>query len=493
MLFNSTIYIFAFLPVVFVGYFLLQKLAPPLVGKLWLVAASLYFYGYWNPKYLLLILASIAVNYAIGRGLHRARLLAADQPRSQRALLTVGVLFNLGLLGWFKYADFLIGNVNLALGSEVPLLHLVLPLAISFFTFQQIAYLVDCYRFDTQEYDFVSYCLFVCFFPQLIAGPIVHHREMMPQFVSRANTHVHWQNIGSGVLIFCIGLFKKVVIADTFALWANQGYADAGNLDLLEAWATSLSYTFQLYYDFSGYTDMAIGAALLFNIRLPLNFNSPYKATSIQDFWRRWHMTLSRWLRDYVYIALGGNRGTSFRLYFNLMATFVLGGLWHGAGWTFVVWGTLHGVALCLHRLWRQLGLRMPALAGWLLTFVFVHITWVFFRAEDVPTALAVLRGMAGMNGSGVVQALPWQALAALDADTLWALYDDWGILGGHGNLIFVALFALLAFTARNSNAIALNGHGFRLWHPVLATSALFAAIVLSIGSSAPEFLYFNF
>ena len=272
-------------------------------------------------------------------------------------------------------------------------------MAISFFTFQQIAYLVDSYRQETNEYDFLNYALFVTFFPQLIAGPIVHHKEMMPQFSSKWNLVKSYKNIALGIFIFSIGLFKKVVIADTFAIWATNGFDNAVTSHLLEAWATSLAYTFQLYFDFSGYTDMAIGAALLFNIKLPINFNSPYKAKDIQDFWRRWHITLSRFLRDYIYIPLGGSREGSFRTYTNLLATFILGGLWHGAGWTFVFWGFLHGLALLIHKVWKQLGYAMNSVLAWFITFNFVNIAWVFFRAKEWEDAIKVLKGMFGFNG----------------------------------------------------------------------------------------------
>lgn len=317
MLFNSPAYIFLFLPVVVLVFFTLNRWRLVYAGRLWLVAASLFFYGFWNPAYLSLIALSIMVNYTIGSALHRGgqRFVSATVAALPRkAVLAAGVVFNIGLLAYFKYADFLIANYNQLSGSSLNALNLVLPLAISFFTFQQIAYLVDSYQSDTREYDFLNYCLFVSFFPQLIAGPIVHHREMMPQFMRRRNAIVNFRNIATGLLIIALGLIKKIYVADSFAVWANAGFASDQPLGLLAAWGTSLSYTFQLYYDFSGYSDMAIGAALLFNIRLPLNFNSPYKATNIRDFWRRWHITLSRWLKDYVYIPLGGNRNGQSRL-----------------------------------------------------------------------------------------------------------------------------------------------------------------------------------
>lgn len=370
-------------------------------AKGFLVFASLFFYSWWNIAYLPIILSSMLFNYVIGNSLNDNY---GKIKINKKTLLSVGIVANLALLGYFKYADFFMENFNLAFDGSMPLLHLALPLAISFFTFQQIAYLVDSYRKETAEYDFLNYALFVTFFPQLIAGPIVHHKEMMPQFASKWNMVKNYKNIALGLFIFSIGLFKKVVIADTFAIWATKGFDHSEVLTLFEAWITSLSYTFQLYFDFSGYTDMAIGAALLFNIKLPINFNSPYKARDIQDFWRRWHITLSRFLRDYIYIPLGGNRVSSFRTYNNLMITFILGGLWHGAGWTFVFWGFLHGVALVIHRFWKQLGFTMNSILAWFITFNFVNIAWVFFRAKEWEDAVKVLKGMFGLNSFGQVE-----------------------------------------------------------------------------------------
>lgn len=306
MLFNSEIFIFLFLPVTFFIYFYLNSKRLTEASKGFLVVSSLFFYSWWNIIYLPLILISMVFNYVLGTSLSKE---TQHKKISRKQILIVGVLGNLSLLGYFKYSDFFIENFNLVLSTDIPLLHLALPLAISFFTFQQIAYLVDSYRGETKEYDFLNYSLFVTFFPQLIAGPIVHHKEMMPQFAQAKNKVKNYTNIALGLFIFSIGLFKKVVIADSFAVWATAGFDKAEMLTFFEAWFTSFSYTFQLYFDFSGYTDMAIGIALLFNIKLPINFNSPYKATNIQDFWRRWHITLSRFLRDYIYIPLGGNRG----------------------------------------------------------------------------------------------------------------------------------------------------------------------------------------
>ncbi|MDD4802561.1 MAG: MBOAT family protein, partial [Syntrophomonas sp.] len=396
MLFNSYEFIFLFLPICLIVYFLLNRFASGSAAKLWLVLASLFFYSWWNVIYLPLILLSIVVNYAVGTALVKS----SDRIRlTPKTILATGITFNLLLLGYFKYMDFFLTNINLVFSNDLPLLHIVLPLGISFFTFTQIAFLVDAYHSEAREYNPINYALFVTFFPHLLAGPILHHKEMMPQFESGENKALNYKNLAQGIFLFSIGLFKKVAIADTLALAANYGFDTAAALSLVEAWITSLSYTLQLYFDFSGYTDMAIGAALMFNIRLPINFNSPYKALSIQDFWRRWHMTLSRFLQKYVYIPLGGNRRGNINMYRNLMITFLLGGLWHGAGWTFVFWGFLHGAGLVIQRLWQKLNLRMHKWLAWFITFNFVNIAWVFFRAETWSSAIKVLTGMFGLSG----------------------------------------------------------------------------------------------
>jgi len=484
LLFNSYEFIFLFLPFSFFIYFFLLEKRLITGAKGFLVFASLFFYSWWNIAYLPLILVSMLFNYVIGNSLNEN----FQQVRvHKKSLLTFGVIANLALLGYFKYTDFFLENFNLAFDGSVPLLHLALPLAISFFTFQQIAYLVDSYRCETAEYDFLNYALFVTFFPQLIAGPIVHHAEMMPQFASKWNLVKNYKNIATGLFIFSIGLFKKVVIADTFAQWATAGFDQAEYLNLLEAWATSLSYTFQLYFDFSGYTDMAIGAALLFNIKLPINFNSPYKALDIQDFWRRWHITLSRFLRDYIYIPLGGNRKGSFRTYNNLMATFILGGIWHGAGWTFVFWGFLHGMALVVHRFWKQLGFTMPKVLAWFVTFNFINIAWVFFRAKEWDDAIKVLTGM--FFGDIIISDKHLSKLGFL---------QDYGVefgqflfhLGGHSTTLVWLLVGFILIFMKNSMEL-------KDWFK--ATSLyFFFVIIIAFGavlnlSKASEFLYFNF
>ncbi len=492
MLFNSFEFIFLFLPITFFVYFYLNSKKLTDAAKGFLVASSLFFYSWWNIIYLPLIVGSMIFNYAIGTSLTKDKV---HKIITKKQALTIGVIGNLALLGYFKYTDFFIANVNGALGTEIPLMYIALPLAISFFTFQQIAYLVDSYRGETQEYNVLNYAVFVTFFPQLIAGPIVHHKEMMPQFADIRNKVKKYKNIALGLFIFSIGLFKKVVIADSFAVWANNGFDSAEVLTFYEGWATSLSYTFQLYFDFSGYTDMAIGAALLFNIRLPINFNSPYKATDIQDFWRRWHMTLSRFLRDYVYIPLGGNRHGNFRTYNNLLATFVIGGIWHGAGWTFVFWGFLHGVALAIHRLWNNLGFKMHRVMAWFVTFNFVNICWVFFRAKEWEDAIKVLSAMFGLSGFAI-ESVKLINLLKLDRDTLDLISVTSGIARFDMAIyLVIAAFSMFVLFMKNSNeqVAKLEAAKPRLSVMVLSLACLYISIIFINSVKVTEFLYFDF
>lgn len=470
MLFNTPLFIFAFLPVVLLGYYFLNKIKKTTSAKIWLVLASLFFYGYWNENYLFLILTSIIVNYCIAR---------FCKIKGNKPILIIGILFNIGLLFYYKYTDFMIENLNHIFDSNMPLFNLLLPLAISFFTFQQVAYLVDSYKGVVKEHSFINYCLFVTFFPQLIAGPIVHHKEMMPQFGNSQNQLVKYSNLAKGAFIFSLGLFKKIIIADSFAIWANTGFSSAEVLTFWDAWGTSLSYTFQLYYDFSAYTDMAIGCALLFNINLPVNFNSPYKALSIQDFWRRWHMTLSHWLRDYLYIPLGGNQKGTRRTYINLMITFMLGGLWHGAAWTFIVWGALHGLALIGHRVWQNIGFKLNKLTAWLLTFMFINITWVFFRAESMETALNIVHGMFGGYGYQFTELL-------LINPSILSSKQPYIIL-------FLIIFGLTAFLGKNTQQLAAAKSKYTYRDIALVTAMLYLAITYEIGAVSSQFLYFNF
>jgi alginate O-acetyltransferase complex protein AlgI len=398
MLFNSYIFIFIFLPITLVFYYASKKHYGRTGSFIVLILASLVYYAYWKLTYLPILLLSIFANYNVGM------LLSCCRNRYQKKyLLMFGISANLATLAYYKYADFLIGNIQWMTGDAYTSYGIMLPLAISFFTFQQIAYLVDASQGKTREYSFSHYCLFISFFPQLIAGPIVHHKEMIPQFTDASRCFFDQQMFSQGLQQFCLGLFKKVIIADTVALYATPVFvaADQGlPIHLLEAWIGTLAYAFQLYFDFSAYSDMAIGIGKMFGIELPKNFNSPYKAKSISDFWRRWHMTLSRFLRDYLYIGLGGNRQGGLRRYANLLLTMILGGLWHGASWNFVAWGALHGFYLMLNHSWHRLISNTKLntkhicyrVSAQLLTFFVVIEAWVLFRSATFDGAMIIYR-----------------------------------------------------------------------------------------------------
>ena len=469
MLFNSYEFIFVFLPISFFVYFSLNSARLTIASKAWLVFASLFFYSWWNVIYLPLILTSILFNYTITNAM-----IEYDHSKkyfSKKLLLQIGLLFNVGLLVYFKYMDFFISNTNSVLGSEIGLLHLALPLAISFFTLQQITFLIDSYEGLVKEKKILDYAIFVTFFPQLIAGPIVHHKEMMPQFSSVNNKVKNYQNISLGLFIFSIGLFKKVVIADTFAIWATAGFDTATALSLFEAWSTSLSYTIQLYFDFSGYTDMAIGAALLFNINLPINFNSPYKATGMIDFWQRWHITLSSFITTYIYtpIVRSFDKLTFHKAMLATVATFLIAGLWHGASWMFVMFGGLHGLGLITNHYWKKRKRKLNKFLAWFITFNFVNITFVFFRAKEWDDAIKVLRGMINFD-------MP------MYFDTI--------------QLVYIGLFFVMILF-RNSNEII----NLKLSKNItlLITSFLLVISMLQLTNiliqtdKISEFLYFNF
>ena len=512
MLFNSYTFLFAFLPIALLGYFVLARWSIKLAAG-WLALASLVFYGYWDFHYVPLLLASIAFNYFVG-----AQINAAAGTKRAGRLLAAGVTVNLLLLGYFKYADFFLGSIATIVGDQVEMLGVILPLGISFFTFTQIAYLADARVGKASEYSATNYVLFVTYFPHLIAGPILHHREMMPQFADPATYRLRASNFAIGTTMFVIGLAKKVLVADNLAPYANDLFAGPSEPSLLIAWSGVLAYTFQLYFDFSGYSDMAIGLSRLFGVKLPLNFNSPYKALNISDFWRRWHMTLSRFLRDYLYISLGGNRKGPSRRYANLLITMLLGGLWHGAGWTYVMWGGLHGLYLVINHAWqaatgpmhRATQTLMGRVLSTGLTFLAVVVAWVFFRATTFGDATTILLGMGGQFGVAVPQ--------AIDATLAQAgiQLQDLGIgtfLGGGQRFVetcvWVAIGAFIAFCAPNTQEIvaqfepaldfdrsAARRARYLEWRPTLtwslAIAALGGACLLSL-SRPTEFLYFQF
>jgi D-alanyl-lipoteichoic acid acyltransferase DltB (MBOAT superfamily) len=504
MLFNSFEFIAIFLPLSILAYYFCRRFNHRLAFFV-LTLFSMFYYAWWSPKYLLLLMISTVINYQLAGLLRKF---------PSRWLLGGAIGFNLLLLGYFKYYGFAVENIVRATGMNLTVPDIILPLGISFFVFQKIAYLVDTWRGKVSTHTFLDFSLFVSFFPQLIAGPIVHHSEMMPQFHHRKDRPLFLGNLSIGLTLFTIGLFKKVIIADNLAAFASPVYAAAAGgqeIDFYAAWVAALGFTFQLYFDFSGYSDMAIGAARMFGIRLPANFFSPYKAGSIVDFWRRWHMTLSRFLRDYLYIPLGGNRKSKARRYINLFLTMLLGGLWHGAAWTFVVWGALHGFYLIVNHLWTHLRGHARTLsaraAAHILTFFAVVAGWVIFRAENMDAAISILKSMTGLNGLSMpVQFFNYGLVPGFAADLLEKSTS--GVYAG----LAIAGAAMVSFLLPNSfqvmrryRPMLLPGRDLMdkkpfislLWRPNviwgLIIALLFAVAIGGTFAGKSEFLYYNF
>lgn len=478
MLFNSYAYLLVFLPFAVAGYFAIGRRSP-LAANAFLAALSVVFYAYWKLAFVPILALSIAVNFAVGRILSRRAASGAT-----RGPLAAGIAFNLGLLGLFKYADFFVENLNAATGAGLSAPGLLLPLGISFFTFTQVAYLVDAARGQAREYAPVNYVLFVTFFPHLLAGPIIHHREMMPQFADPALKKPDWDNLARGLALVVLGLAKKVLVADTLAPWADAGFASAATLTFADAWIAMTAYAMQLVFDFGGYTDMALGAALMVNIRLPLNFDAPYRAANLQEFWRRWHMTLSRFLRDYVYIPLGGNRKGEARTMALFVVTFVVGGFWHGAAWTFVAWGLAHGLGLVVFRLWTRTGYALPRPAAIAVTALFAMACFVIFRASSLADAGSILGAVAGLKGFG----------GGFSVEA-WAFLGRSGVPAGElvpGLAVLATLGAalVLQFTPRTAMNIV-ERMDFR---PVrVAAFGGLAALALAFVANPSEFIYFIF
>ena len=505
MLFNSYEFLFVFLPITWFLWFTCCKTKKASLTILVLTVASFVFYSWWNPIFILLLLFSIVFNFVFGVWVSPVKkaLFYVDNPKTRKLLLVIGIAVNLGLIGYFKYFNFFMATIADAIGFTWQTAKIFLPLGISFFTFQQIAWLVDSFKGDTPEMaadrgvwnQLNKYALFVAFFPQLIAGPIVNHKELIPQLQNQQTFKVNWHNVATGLALISIGLFKKVVIADALSPLVANGFDNNFTLTFFEAWLIAFAYTFQLYFDFSGYSDMAVGLGKMFNIDLPINFKSPYKTTSIIDFWRCWHITLSCWLRDYLYIPLGGNRKGESRRYINLFMTMLLGGLWHGAAWTFVFWGFLHGLYLCINHLWRKLKIPMPKTLAWLITFAAITVAWIFFRAPDIARALSILESMLGLNGFYA-------------ADWLVNIFNGLGFSGVHAfaelkrpiimaaylgkNAIFIMLLFVVVLCFRNSNEIVKA----RLKIPQIRYAIFYGlcfAIAIGYFFRVSEFLYFQF
>ncbi len=469
MLFSSYEFLFYFLPITVIGYYLIINTKKVDIARVWLVLASLFFYGWFNIKYLPIIIVSILVNFTIGKGIKKDN-------KNKKLYFIIGTIFNVGLLCYFKYYDFFVENINIVFKTDWTLKRLLLPLGISFFSFQQLSYLIDAYKGETKDYNLLNFSLFVTFFPQLIAGPIVLHGEIMPQFDDEEKQKINWDNIATGIFIFSIGFFKKLVIADTFAVWATNGFDSTASLTFYQGWFISLAYTMQIYFDFSGYSDMAVGIGKIFNIDLPANFLSPYKSTSISEFWRRWHITLGRALSTYVYKPLGGNRKGKVRTYINLLATFLVSGLWHGSAWTFVFWGLLHGVASVIDRLFRDNNWKVNKYLSWLLTFTFVNCAWVFFRSTSFERAFEILRAMFSIPYGEV--------------------FNMAGIITS-GSIVIIGLIYLLLigslviiFKAKNTYEIADT-------FEYTSMNAAYVVILMILGISfmprISPFIYFNF
>ena len=515
MLFNSYEFLFFFFPLTGALFFLLCAVGWLRASAAWLAVMSVVFYAYWSPRYVILLLASIAVNYLAAQWIVRCR--SGVGRLAPGHVLCVAVIANLTTLGYFKYANFFVESLRATTGFEIPLAAVVLPIGISFFTFTQIAFLVDTYQGKVREARFMPYLLFVTYFPHLIAGPVLHHAEMMPQFARPETYRFRLENVVSGTSLLVIGLVKKIILADGIQPFVSPAF-DADPSHLLtgfEAWGAVLAYSLQLYFDFSAYSDMAIGLSRIFNVELPLNFSSPYKSRNIVEFWRRWHMTLSRFLRDYLYVPLGGNRLGLPRRYVNLMLTMLLGGLWHGAGWTFVIWGALHGFYLVINHAWQGLVGRVagwPAVAeswaavaaGVLLTFTAVTVAWVFFRATSLDAALRMLTAMVGANGW--VLPIEWKGMiqTTLGSAASPLRFDDLTAFAGARQVIWIGILLAIAWACPNSQQImALLGRGragvqqgrrSMAWTALGAISVLVVLLaVINASHGVSEFIYFNF
>jgi alginate O-acetyltransferase complex protein AlgI len=523
MLFNSNAFIFLFLPVTFAVFYALRRANHALAAG-WLAAASLFFYAWWNPIYVGLLLGSILFNYFMGMRIARTR--AAGMLGQAKLALVVALAGDLGLLGYYKYTNFFLENVGELVGASFPHANIILPLGISFFTFTQIAFLVDTWQGKVKEYRFVHYCLFVSYFPHLIAGPILHHAEMMPQFARHETYRLQAENVAVGLTIFIIGLFKKVILADGIGPFVGPLFSLPGTgvePTFVEAWSAVLAYSLQLYFDFSGYSDMAIGLSRLFGVTLPLNFHSPYKAVNMSDLWQRWHMTLSRFLREYVFVPLGGHRKSAARRYYSLFVTMVLCGAWHGAGWTYVVFGALHGFYLAVNQAWRtvrkhrdrRLGRKRGHSTWWgrviaiLLTFACWLVGLALFRAANMSDAIMILKGMFGFHGF----AMPGVLLEK------WGVFGEWLAMHGvdfsegrglvRGGLVnwMIILLAIAWFApntqqimARFAPALGIprDSQPARLlrWRPRIAFALIGAviafAVIVNLHQNS-EFLYFQF
>ena len=485
MLFNSYIFILVFLPITIIGYFIFNHFNKHNLAKIWLVVCSLFFYGYFNFSYLWIIVTSVIVNYLISYYFERSK---SSKTKLRKVLLCLGLFLNIGILFLYKYLDFVFEIVGNIFNRDPIHLGLILPLGISFFTFQQVSFLIDSYRGQAKQYSILDYSLFVTFFPQLIAGPIVLHSEVIPQFENPKNLRFNMDNFAKGLFAFSRGLAKKVLIADNFGKFVSYGYTNISGLSSFEAILTILAYTFQIYFDFSGYCDMASGIAYMFNIELPMNFNSPYKARNISDFWKRWHMTLTRFLTKYIYFPLGGSRCSTFQTCINVLIVFLVSGIWHGAGFTFIVWGLMHGVAMVLYRLMKKWVDKVPYAVTWIITFIFINLTWVFFRAMTISDAeLLLSRVFSG--GFELHAEITDTLLHIVPIHFITNFFDFNGILNVMMIVVMTFTTAICLFTKNVQERV-------RAFQPKISnlfSSALFLIWSILSLSGVSTFLYFNF
>ena len=481
MVFTSFSYLLLFLPLVVLVTLIATK--SNRTALLLVTLASFIFYSLWEIVYLPLLLASILVNYSCGYWI-------SFRPGGKKIRLACGIVFNLGLLGYFKYTNFFVDNLNLAFNLHWEVAPIALPLAISFFTFQQIAWLMNQYRGEYTKCHFVEYVGAVAFFPHLIAGPIVQYRDLIPQFQSRMAFRPDWHNIAKGLFLIACGTFKKIVIADSLSPYVAFCFDELDSLNLIQAWIATLGYCMQIYFDFSGYCDIAIGSALLLNIRLPDNFHSPYKSGNIREFWQRWHITLGAFITRYLYIPLGGNRHGTARTCLNILVVMSLSGLWHGAGFGFIFWGIAHGLAMVIQRCWSEAGKH---LSNWLacpLTFLFVTLAWVLFRAKDLTSAFKVYRGLFGLDGLGLSK--NWDIFHLSVTSLLgWSKWESSGMLSA----LFGAI--ILVFCAREAINVfdSLAEKNSRLLYGISlgGTALLLIAFGKMVFVPYTEFIYFNF
>lgn len=505
MLFNSYIFILFFLPVTIGGYFLINKYkkTKTSIDLWWLFLMSLWFYGYTNPRYLVLLLLSIEINYFVSGKINAGR--DSNKAKAAKGWMIFGVVFNVALLLYFKYFNFFVSNINLAFGTDWTLKNLVLPLGISFFTFKQIAYVVDCYRMEQRiYYKWIEYATYVAFFPQLISGPIGLHYEFVPKMREKALKKINYENMNQGLYAVAMGLAKKGLIADNLSKMIDVGFADIRHLSGASAWLLMLAYTLQLYFDFSGYSDVALGIEKMLNLEPVVNFNSPYKAKTVSEFWSRWHMSLTRFFTRYLYIPLGGSRKGKMRTYLNTMIVFCLSGLWHGANWTFVLWGFLHGLFMTAEKIikdfWKniikikienKILLFLGRVVGWIYTFLFVNLAWILFRVTDMKEAKRFVSKL--FINDWIISPAILEKVNNLLEIRIFVRVGLSDIVGEYSwfpcVLIMIALLLAVLFMKNTQEKMVMEKYG------VLRSVFVVGLLVWSIISFADvsEFLYFNF